>query len=691
VAETSANTPFKRENHSAVISVTRTLNPTTVLDARLGLARFLGQNGNSIGENYDLAALGFATQFVGQAARFFPKFNWSSYEGAGSTPVQNDPITQNNSGGVSMVKVVGRHSLKVGAGFVLQRVYQKIPGFRAGNFSFDPLFTGRDPLRTEPGSGNALASFLLGTAQSGFLDLNSWPARQQRSVSAYVQDDIRVTSKLKLNVGLRWDYQGPVTDRYNALTRGFDRTSTSPLRAPGVELKGGLLYAGAGGLDRGIFVKDWNNFGPRFGAAYQLSSRTVLRGGYGLIYAQTFDDPGAAPGFSQRTPMVTFIRTGIPQNILTNPFPDGIQQPVGNTQGLATFLGQGFNVSDVNRVVPWTHQFSFEIQRELPGQFLVTAAYVGNRARGFSVTKGINEIPRDAFALGATELSRNVNNPLAGLIPGTSLNGATVQRQQLLRPFIQFLGINELNRSEGQSKYDSFQLMLYKRLSRGLNFSVAYTNSKTIEKASYANAQDSELEKLIAAWDVPQSLQINGVYELPFGKGKPFGANAHPVVRRLIGGWEVSGIARMQGGMPLAFPANAVPTGADPRLADRSLDRWFNTCTLLAGGATRGCVGGEQPVWTIRQAFVLQTWSSRLASVRRPAVGNLDASVIKNNRIAERFNLIFRVDWLNATNTPQFFPGPITDANSGNFGRIAGAMDQSNLPRFIQMSLKLQF
>src|SRR6185436_12170576 len=208
------------------------------------------------------------------------------------------------------------------------------------------------------------------------------------------------------------------------------------------------------------------------------------------------------------------------------------------------------------------------------GQFLVTAAYVGNRARGFSVTKGINEIPRDAFALGATELSRNVTNPLAGLIPGTSLNGATVQRQQLLRPFIQFLGINELNRSEGESRYDSFQLMVYKRLSRGLNFSVAYTNSKTIEKASYANAQDSQLEKVIAAWDVPQSLQINGVYELPFGKGKPFGGNAHPVVRALLGGWEVSGIARMQGGMPLAFPSNAVPTGADPRLADRNLDRW---------------------------------------------------------------------------------------------------------------------
>ncbi len=587
--------------------------------------------------------------------------------------------------------MMGRHNMKTGAGFVLQRVYQKVPGFWAGNFSFDQVFTGRDPLRSEPASGNALASFLLGTPQSGFIDINSWPARQQRSWSLYVQDDIRVTAKLKLNAGLRWDYQGPVTDRFNALTRGFDRASPSPLKAPGVDLRGGLLYAGAGGLDRGIFDKDWNNFGPRFGAAYQLTDKTVLRGGYGLIYAQTFDDPGNAPGYSQRTAMVTSIRTGVPENTLANPFPGGILQPVGNALGLATFLGQGFNFSSPARVLPWTHQFSFEIQRELPGQFLVTAAYVGSRGRGFSVTKGFNEIPRDAFALGAAELSRNAPNPLAGLIPGTSLNGATVQRQQLLRPYIQFLGINELNRSEGMSKYDSFQLMVYKRLSRGLNFSVAYTNSKTLEQASYANAQDVQLEKVIAAWDVPQNLQLNGVYELPFGRGKPVGAGAHPVVQRLIGGWEVSGIARIQEGMPINFPSNAVPTGLDPRLASRTLDRWFNTCTLLASGATRGCASGEQPVWTVRQAFTLQTWPSRLASVRKPPIRNLDASIIKNNPFAERFNLIFRTDFLNATNTPHWFNGPIVDVNNGNFGRIAGAMDQSNLPRFIQLSLKLQF
>ncbi len=690
VADTSGNTPFKRENHSATVSVTRTLNPTTVLDFRFGLARFLGQSGSSLGANYDLAGLGFSPTFISQAVKWFPAFRWANYEGAGANPVSPEPV-QTNSFQVNLAKVIARHNLKTGVEFRLQRDYQQNPGFWAGFFNFDQGFTGANPIQITPSSGNALASFLLGTPSGGGIDVNSQPARQQRLWSAYVQDDIRVTPKLKVNAGLRWDYLGPMTDRFNALTRGFDTTSPSPLKVPGLDVRGGLRYAGVGGNGRGIYDKHWTNFGPRFGAAYQLRPKWVLRGGYGLIYAQTFDDPGGAPGFNQQTVMVTSIRTGIPENTLTNPFPSGILRPVGNTLGLATFLGQGFNFADSTRNIPYTHQFSFEVQRELPGQFLVTAAYVGSRIRRLEVNKPFNEISRDSLALGAAALTANVTNPFAGLIPGTGLNGATVQRQQLLRPFSQFTSIFQLFRSEGQSRYDGFQLMVYKRLSHGLNFSVAYTNSKTIDRTSYANAQDTQLEKVIAVWDIPQNVQLNGTYELPFGAGKPYGANAPAVARRLIGGWQVSAISRLQEGYPMNFPGNAVPTGADPRLSNRTRDRWFNTCTLLTNGSTRGCVSGEQPVWTIRQPFQLQTWPSRLASVRLPGIRNLDASVIKNNRIGERYNLLFRCDFLNATNTVQFFNGPVTDVNNGNFGRIAGAVSQSNLPRFIQLSLKFEF
>lgn len=676
-ADTSNNSPFTRENHSATVQFTKTLNPTTVLDLRAGLARFVSDGGSSISKGFNVAGLGFDQQFVNQAQAYFPRFNWSDYEGAGANPAQRS-VSQTNSFQGSVYKNAGRHTIKTGVDFRILRGYQQSPGFVAGNFSFNPVFTGININQQVQGTGHSIASFLLGTPQSGFIDLNSQPARQQRMFSTYLQDDVRVTDRLKLNVGVRWDYMGPITDRFDALTRGFDPYVASPLQVPGMDVKGGLMYAGVNGNPRGIYRRDLNNFSPRIGAAYRIGEKTVLRGGYALMYAQTFDDPGGVPGYNQATDMVTSIVAGTPFNTLTNPFPSGILQPFGNTQGLATYLGRGFNFSNPNRIVPYTHQFSIEVQRELPGRFQLTVGYVQSRVNGLSVSKPYNEISAADLERGRQNpsyLTASVPNPFAGLLPGTSLNGATVQRQQLLRPFPQFLGLTETNRSEGKSRYDGLQIMVNKRLSAGLSASVAYTFSKTIEQVSYRNAQDTELEKVVAPFHVPHSVQINGVYELPFGRGKALANNANSLVNYMISGWEISGIARLQSGMPMPLNTNTMPTGADPRLTEgQSLDRWFNTAAFVA-----------------RPQFILQTWSSRLSSVHNPAIRNLDASIIKRNKITETTNLTFRADFLNATNTPQFFSGPNNDVNSPNFGKIAGFSDQSNLPRFIQLSLKLQF
>lgn len=693
VAETSGNAPFTRENHSATVQVTHTIDPSTVVNARLGLARFLSQqNSSNIGANYDLASLGFSPQFVALAARYFPKFNWANYEGAGSQPLQINPISQTNSFQGSLYKTIGRQTIKTGGEFRLQRLYAKTPGYTAGNFGFDQQFTGANPLQIAPSSGNSIASFLLGTPNgSSFIDVNTLPARQQKLWSLYVQDDIRVTAKLKLNLGLRWDYLSPLTDRFNALNRGFNSTAASPLQAPGLNVRGGLLFAGVNGQPRGIYDSYWRNFGPRIGAAYQWNDKTAIRGGYALFYAQTFDDPGNAPGFSQRTGLVSSIVTGVPADTLTNPFPNGILRPVGSSLGLATALGQSFQFADPARQIPRTHQYSVEIQRELSFGLLASAGYVGSQVNDLSVPQQINEIPASAFNLGSAPLTANAPNPFAGLLPGTSLNGTTVQAQQLLRTFPQFLSINEVSRSRGQSRYNGGQALLVKRFAAGLNASVAYTFSKTILRNSYPTPQQTTLERVIAPWDVTRSLQLNAVYELPFGKGRHFWAGAPRIASRAISGWEISGIARIQSGFPMSFPSGAAPTGVNPTLSDPTLARWFDTCTLLPNGKTQNCLSGEQPVWTIRQPFTLQTWSSRLSSVRLPPIRNLDAALIKNNRIAERADLIFRADFLNATNSVQFFNGPVTDVNNGNFGRIAGAVAQSNLPRFIQLSLKLRF
>jgi hypothetical protein len=701
-ADTGQNNPFTRENHNATVQFSKTLNPTTVFDARAGLERFKSESG-SAGGTVGPADLGFSPTFVNQAARWFPRFAWAGYDGAGAEPTRINPTAQTNTFQAMLAKSIGRDDLKFGGEFRLIRSYSQVPGYNAGNFTFDQLFTGANPLQIQPSSGNSVASFLAGVPQSGFIQVNSFPARQETATSLFVQNDVRVTDKLKLNLGLRWDYLGPLTDRFNQLPRGFDTAARVPLNVPGMPVYGGVLFSGVNGQPREIFNRSWGNLGPRFGAAYQLDSRTVLRGGYALIYGQTFNDPGNAPGFSQQTNMVTSIQAGVPFNTLDNPFPGGILQPAGSSMGLLTALGQSYTYADpAGGAPPYVHQYSFEVQREVIHDLILSAAYVASRSNRIGVTQQLNALSINDLALGSSALSQSVPNPFAGLLPGTALNGATVQRSQLLAPYPQFLlgsaasqgaaGIVEMFRPIGKSSYNSAQILASKRYSYGLMFTAAYTISKQIDQAMYRNPQDTRLEKVIAAWDVPQNLQINLRYELPFGAGKPFGSSTPGVVRTVIGGWEVSTLTRLQKGMPLDLTGstNSVVLG-NPALSNPALEQWFNTCTVLANGTTRGCASGQQPVWGVRPANTLQTWSSRLTSVRKPGIHNVDISLIKRTRLTERFNLLFRADFINAFNSPQFFSGPITDVNNSNFGRISGAMDQSNLPRFVQLSMKLQF
>jgi hypothetical protein len=219
---------------------------------------------------------------------------------------------------------------------------------------------------------------------------------------------------------------------------------------------------------------------------------------------------------------------------------------------------------------------------------------------------------------------------------------------------------------------------------------VAYTISKQIDQTSFANAEDAQLERVIAAWDIPQNLQINFLYQLPFGTGRSLGAksgNAATLCSERMGIFDAYQPAE---GHAHELPVRSRSYGSQPALPN-PFTQWFNTCAMLANGTTEDCLPNEPVAWTIRQPDTLQMWSSGLASERLPGIHNVDISVIKHSRIKERFDLLFRTDFINAFNSPQFFSDAITSVTSGNFGRISGAMDQSNLPRFVQFWMKLQF
>jgi hypothetical protein len=709
-ADTSTNLPFTRENHNFTSQVTRVLNPTTLLDVSVGFERFKSLNGTQQGAGHGPSTLGFSPTYVSQATNWFPQITWadSNYTGAGATPswatTSYDYALQS-----VLSKMIGRYNLKFGTALRLVRSNVTNAGNTAGNFTFNQGWTGDNPLRSDA-TGSDIASFLLGVPASGYIQYSDEPARQQKMISLFGQNDVRVTERLKLNLGARWDYLGPMTDRFNGLA-WFDPEVRNTIPGYAGQLLGGLEFAGQNGNRRGISDQSFGNIAPRVGAAYKLNDKTVLHAGYALMYGQTWYDPGEAPGFSQKTAMVTgsLTQNGVPNTngivpdttnnafFFDNPFPTftpaGLR-PVGASQGLATALGQSFNFADPQAKIPYTHQYTVEVERELPGDLMVSAAFVGTHGRRLQVNQQLNAPPLNVIAQGINFMNTLVANPYAGLpqFKGTALGGAMISEAQLLSPFPQFGsgGITEQFRPIGSNAYYAGQFLVSKRLSHSVDFTAEYTTAKLIDQNLFANPQDTKLQKVIDGGDIARNMQINVLWQLPFGSGRAYGNSLYGPVRWVISGWDASSLTRLQSGMPLDLTGstNSVAIG-NPKLDHPGLSRWFNTCTV---GKPSSCVGNEQPVWQVRQnAAQLVNWPLRLSSVRKPGIHNSDISLEKNSHIGERVNVIFRTDFINAFNSAQFFNGPTTDVNSVNFGKILGTTDQSNLPRFVQFSLKTEF
>ncbi|MGH9444820.1 MAG: TonB-dependent receptor domain-containing protein, partial [Terriglobia bacterium] len=640
IADTGTNSPFSRSVNDYTLQLEHTFNPTTVLEVRTGMDDFLSTGGSTISNGFDNASLGFSPEFVSEATKNFPIFRWNNYNGAGATPEGVCPADYVYYNEVDLSKVYGEHNLRFGFQNMEIDESREEPGSSAGSFTTTGVFTTANPLALTSATGNSIADFLLGdmTAPSN-IQVQSWPALKQHLYSLFGQDDIHVSRKLTLNLGLRWDYSGPMTDRFNALLSDFCTTCASPLQIPGMTLQGGPEFAGAGGNPRGVFNQHWDNFGPRLAFAYQVRPNTVIRGGYGMIYAQQMPTNLApAPGFSQTTNMVTSIQEGIPYNTLTNPFPSGILTPVDAGDGLATGLGEGITFPDRNDNIPRTQQFSLNIQHQFGRNWLASIAYVGNYISRLPVSKQLNYLPLSALNLGASVLTRSVPNPFLAassvtanapylsLLTGTFLSASTVQEEQLLVPYPQFQlsesttggGVLEDFVPIGKSKYNSLQFDLNKRMSNGLDFDTNFTWSKTMQAMAFFNPTDPAPQWTISPYDFPAVFHITGLYDLPFGPGRRWGASANPVVSQLIGGWYTSSMFYWEDGPPMASPLGVEPTGNPETAPNQSIERWFNTCTQQLNRSTTDCLSGEKPAWKTLAPFQLMTWSPYISQLRSP-------------------------------------------------------------------------
>ena len=356
--------PFSNHHKGLTLSYTNLLNNSTVLNIRYGFLREEQVN-NSHSAGFDPATLGFPASVANlYEAKMFPRFDIAGYTSLGTqyfTLVDRENTT--HSLAASLSKVIGRHSIEAGMDLRGDPGALFQAGWPSGQFTFDPGFTnGPDPFGGS-GNGNGFASFLLGTQGGGFASYDPHWFFSQRYYAFYVQDDIKVNQKLTLNVGLRWDYESPLADRYNQLSY-VDVSKEVPLQGvkpvdPGLGLglgplpqppyKGAVGFPGVGGAGNGVSEPVYTNWGPRVGFAFAITNKTVMRSGFGIMYpGTTADNSGNYPtiqGFNPLTSPVDSADGVTPFNnpdrsgLLSNPFPNGLRQVVGNKLGPLTSIG----------------------------------------------------------------------------------------------------------------------------------------------------------------------------------------------------------------------------------------------------------------------------------------------------------------------------------------------------------------
>ena len=675
--------------HNVVADYSQSLNATTLLNLRFGFARTLFV--------YNNQGLGFAPSQLGLPAAIdtaadrlmFPAIRPSSYVGLGG----NDHRRSGFNTGTMLVSVSqsrGAHNLK--AGFEGRQIRVNVWEARdSASFSFSQGFTqGPNPAAASATAGNSIASLLMGAGSGGNL-YQAWKnvAAQSLYYAGYFQDDWRVGRKLTFNLGLRYDYDSPRTERYNRFN-WFDSFAASPLTSKVPGLKGGLQFVGVDGHPRSQYTPDRNNFGPRLGLAYQATATTVIRLGYGHLFGispQEAIGTVGPYGFRVENTWQTSADGGnTPLNLLRNPYPSGFQPPPGARDGLLTAVGGPIQAPLQDTVTPWSMQWNFTIQQELPGRTLLEVAYVGTR--GLQLSRGgesgftLNQLPLDQMALG-NRLLDAVDNPFyVPNGPGFFAN-KTVARNQLLRPFPQYTDVFPLFSSGSSSTYHGLQTTLKKRLSKGLQFEGSYTWSKSIDngEGGFEDSNRIRLNRSITDLDVPHRFVLNWVYELPFGHGRRFGAGLPRAADTLLGGWTVDGIANFQSGGAFGVSGNNVcrcfnqasyanSKGFSGKLEGRAedrLQRWFDT----------GAFAQPDP-------FTIGNLGPRSADLRVDKATNWDVSLSKDFRPIERLRIQFRADALNLMNHPRF-SGPNTSVTSGSFGIVSS---QSNAPRQVQFGVK---
>jgi hypothetical protein len=716
--------PEIRTNDTLGLEWVGIISPQMVVNARVSFSRYLGEDRGDTNAGFDLTKFGFPSSLVNSlpGGAFFGTYSFSNYAGLGQYPTGD--ITNTGAFAGSLNWNIKSHSVKAGVDIRdIQYVTQNFS--TALSLSADPGWTQQNYAQSDPLSGNSIASWLLGTPSGGSSAYSLLGVYQDHYFAPWIQDDWRVNSRLSLNLGLRWDFNVPPYERFNRMDRGFSPTQTSPVNQlinqqqfPGFPtVTGGLLFAGVNGQPRSAADTYMKAIQPRFGFAYRIGNRLIMRGGWGRYYLNPSNSYIQSSGFNTSTPLVTSNdggRTPI-ANLINNPFPSGLLLPAGSSLGANTFVGQGLTVVNPKFILPHMDQFSFGFQYELPGHSKVDASYVGSRGNNLESTQSTNFIPLslrqqcDAWEGGtAAYCQALIPNPFYQQAPfnGTSyFSSATLARSTLTVPFPQFGGITTAKENAAASWYNSFQLTYEIRARNGLTLVADWTMSKQIYQNGYNDIQQLVPERSIYQYDQPESVKATIVYQLPFGTGKHFLGSSGRLVKRLVGGWEANVLFGYHSGIPWRLPSNfiyvkeaKVPNinwnAPTVQVVQPCVAQWNTngTITMQSFSTKAGCTNYN---FLAEPLFAPAAEPAYSGQIRTMSVPNADVSLNKTTHITERTSIQFRAEVFNVTNTFNFYQAqPNSTLTSSSFGSVIKANVSSsngNQPRYIQLSVKFNF
>jgi hypothetical protein len=724
---------LSRNNWGSTLDHVYMLNAANVVNVRLNYTRMF-EDHSAPSQGFDATELGFPSYIAGTA--LYPQmpyiqFNSNTNFTALGTNGANTLPSQSFQMFGTWVAIRGAHSIKVGADLRQYRLNYRAYGAATGSYTFGNTWVRASSSASSTVSmGQDFASFLLGLPTGGQYDINTSASFYSYYAAGFVQDDWRVRRNLTLNLGLRFDHDFPYHEKWGRSVNGFDYTSSNPLEAaaqtayakspsallPAADFKvrGGLTFASPG--DNALYQNTSHLWSPRVGLAWspdRFSGKLVVRTGFALFVApinlSTLQISGAystnplltQEGFSQST---TFTPSNdsylTPAGTLSSPYPTGISQPSGSSNGLLTYAGQNVNFLNPEMKSPYSVRWNVGVQYALSPNSVVEVAYIGSHAVHLPITyTGLNPIPRNRLSTMGTRdqtlisaLTGTIANPFLGLKTSTGTN-TTVSVAQVLARYPQFpvgfssgnsspsTGVYMQNLTEGSSIYHSLNVRYQRRVSKGISVMANFMQSKTIEQTIWRDVTDSQPERRVSPFFRPTRLASAVTYSLPVGRGR-YVALRSRWLDAIAGGWNLTASYLYQAGGPLMWvngstsvPGDYVYFGGQLNPNPRNVDTTaFNTSVFDTKSANQF-------------QYHIRTFSTTFGNLRADGINEWNGSLLKNFNFHEGKYLQLRCEAFNMVNHPTFAAANTTATNSV-FGTITS---QANRPRMMQLVARIVF